>query len=146
MPTIRWGMIGCGAVAEVKSGPGFYKSSNSALVAVTSADVAMTRSFASRHNVPAACDTTEQLLANREVDAARGNTAIFAQAVGAASGKGWQARLCRETDGDAPRNVARSSMCAKRRACACSSPSSSGNAALSQDQGMDRQWRHWRCA
>lgn len=69
MPTIRWGMIGCGAVAEVKSGPGFYKSSNSALVAVTSADVAMTRSFASRHNVPAACDTTEQLLANREVDA-----------------------------------------------------------------------------
>ena len=69
MATIRWGMIGCGAVAEVKSGPGFYKSSHSALVAVTSADVAMTRSFASRHNVPAACDTTEQLLANPEVDA-----------------------------------------------------------------------------
>ena len=26
MKTIRWGMIGCGDVAEVKSGPGFYKA------------------------------------------------------------------------------------------------------------------------
>ena len=43
MKTIRWGMIGCGAVAEVKSGPGFYKSRNSELVAVTSADPELTR-------------------------------------------------------------------------------------------------------
>ena len=34
MKTIRWGMIGCGDVAEVKSGPGFYKARNSKLVAV----------------------------------------------------------------------------------------------------------------
>jgi predicted dehydrogenase len=34
MKTIRWGMIGCGEVAEIKSGPGFYKASNSTLVAV----------------------------------------------------------------------------------------------------------------
>ena len=26
MKTIRWGMIGCGDVTEVKSGPGFYKA------------------------------------------------------------------------------------------------------------------------
>ena len=32
--TIRWGMIGCGDVAEVKSGPGFYKARNSELRAV----------------------------------------------------------------------------------------------------------------
>ncbi len=69
MSTIRWGMIGCGAVAEVKSGPGFYKSRDSALVAVTSADAAMTRSFAQRHGVAHACESTEQLLADPEVDA-----------------------------------------------------------------------------
>ena len=31
LKTIRWGMIGCGAVCEVKSGPGFYKAEHSAL-------------------------------------------------------------------------------------------------------------------
>jgi len=32
---IRWEMIGCGDVAEVKSGPGFYKARDSELVAVS---------------------------------------------------------------------------------------------------------------
>ena len=69
MATIRWGMIGCGAVAEVKSGPGFYKASNSKLLAVTSADPALTKSFAERHGVPKAYETSEQLVADAEVDA-----------------------------------------------------------------------------
>jgi len=34
MKTIRWGIIGCGDVTEVKSGPGFQNSKNSQLVAV----------------------------------------------------------------------------------------------------------------
>ncbi len=34
MEEIRWGMIGCGDVTEVKSGPAFNKVSNSSLVAV----------------------------------------------------------------------------------------------------------------
>jgi predicted dehydrogenase len=62
-------MIGCGAVAEVKSGPGFYKAAHSELVAVTSADPAMTRSFAERHGVAKAYDTSEQLVADADVDA-----------------------------------------------------------------------------
>jgi predicted dehydrogenase len=69
MRTIRWGMIGCGAVAEVKSGPGFYKSRYSTLDAVTSADAEMTRSFAQRHGVAKAYATTEQLLADQDIDA-----------------------------------------------------------------------------
>ena len=69
MKTVRWGMIGCGAVAEVKSGPGFYKAAHSELVAVTSADPAMTRSFAERHGVAKAYDTSEQLVADADVDA-----------------------------------------------------------------------------
>lgn len=69
MKTIRWGMIGCGAVTEVKSGPGFYKSTNSSLLAVTSADEAMTASFAKRHGVERAYHTSEELVADKDIDA-----------------------------------------------------------------------------
>ena len=69
MKTIRWGMIGCGAVAEVKSGPGFYKADHSELAAVTSADAAMTASFASRHPVGRTYDSSEQLVADASLDA-----------------------------------------------------------------------------
>ena len=35
---IRWGIIGCGDVTEVKSGPGFQKANGSRLVAVMRRD------------------------------------------------------------------------------------------------------------
>ena len=69
MKTIRWGMIGCGSVAEVKSGPGFYKSRNSTLAAVASRRPELARSFALRHGVAKAYDTTEQLIADPDIDA-----------------------------------------------------------------------------
>lgn len=67
--TIRWGMIGCGSVAEVKSGPGFYKARQSELVAVTSARVERARDYAARHGVAKVYETSEQLLADRDIDA-----------------------------------------------------------------------------
>jgi len=69
MKTIRWGMIGCGAVAEVKSGPGFYKASHSALAAVTSRNAKQAQSFAVRHGVAKAYDSNEELLADPDIDA-----------------------------------------------------------------------------
>lgn len=69
MKTIHWGMIGCGAVAEVKSGPGFYKARNSALIAVTSSDTKQAQSFAARHGVAHAYDSNEALLADSGIDA-----------------------------------------------------------------------------
>lgn len=69
MRTIRWGMIGCGAVAEVKSGPGFYKSSHSELVAVTSSDAKQAQSFAARHGVPTVYGSNEELVADQSIDA-----------------------------------------------------------------------------
>jgi predicted dehydrogenase len=69
MPTVRWGMIGCGSVTEVKSGPGLYKADRSTLLAVASRDSAKARSYAERHKVPRACQTIEELLADPEVDA-----------------------------------------------------------------------------
>ena len=43
---IRWGIIGCGDVTEVKSGPGFQKASGSALVAVMRRDRAKAEDYA----------------------------------------------------------------------------------------------------
>lgn len=69
MKTIRWGMIGCGAVAEVKSGPGFYKAGNSALVAVTSNDAGQAQSYAARHGVATVYNSNEALVADPAIDA-----------------------------------------------------------------------------
>lgn len=69
MKTIRWGMIGCGAVTEVKSGPGLYKSRNSTLLAVTSADLKLSQSYAERHGVARVYASAEELVQDPEIDA-----------------------------------------------------------------------------
>jgi hypothetical protein len=48
MTATRWGIIGCGDVAEVKSGPGFQKARGSALVAVMRRNTALAEDYARR--------------------------------------------------------------------------------------------------
>jgi predicted dehydrogenase len=62
-------MIGCGDVAEVKSGPGFQKARGSALVAVMRRDRAKAEDFARRHGVPRVYSDADALIADSEVDA-----------------------------------------------------------------------------
>lgn len=69
MKTVRWGIIGCGAVTEVKSGPAFAKVPGSALVAVMRRDAGKARDYAQRHNVPRWYDDAEKLIADPDVDA-----------------------------------------------------------------------------
>jgi 1,5-anhydro-D-fructose reductase (1,5-anhydro-D-mannitol-forming) len=69
MPTIRWGIIGCGDVTEVKSGPGFQKADGSALVAVMRRDAAKAHDYARRHGVPHAYDRADDLINDPDVDA-----------------------------------------------------------------------------
>jgi predicted dehydrogenase len=69
MRTIRWGIIGCGDVTEVKSGPGFQKAIGSALVAVMRRDGAKAHDYARRHGVPRAYDRADDLINDPEVDA-----------------------------------------------------------------------------
>jgi predicted dehydrogenase len=69
MDTVRWGMIGCGDVAEVKSGPALQKANGSSLVAVVSRDRARAEDYAIRHNVPRVHTTVDELLADPEIDA-----------------------------------------------------------------------------
>jgi predicted dehydrogenase len=46
MKTIKWGIIGAGDVAEVKSGPAFLKIKNSELIAVMRSNAAKAEDFA----------------------------------------------------------------------------------------------------
>ena len=69
MRTIRWGIIGCGDVAEVKSGPGFQKAEHSSLVAVMRRNGALARDYAQRHGVPRWYDNAEALIHDPDVDA-----------------------------------------------------------------------------
>lgn len=69
MKTIRWGMIGAGDVAEVKSGPGFQKAKNSALVAVMRRNGPLAQDYAERHGIPRWYDDAQALINDPEVDA-----------------------------------------------------------------------------
>ncbi|OCA83168.1 oxidoreductase [Bacillus sp. FJAT-27225] len=66
---VRWGIIGCGNVTEVKSGPAFQKSMNSELVAVMRRNGELAKDYARRHNVPKWYDNAELLINDPEVDA-----------------------------------------------------------------------------
>ena len=69
MNKINWGIIGCGDVAEIKSGPAFQKAKNSALIGVMRRNGKKARDFAERHNVPYWTTQTDQLLANPQINA-----------------------------------------------------------------------------
>ena len=66
---IRWGILGCGDVCEVKSGPAFNKVSHSKLVAVMRRDAAKARDFAARHKVSKYYDNADDLIADNEINA-----------------------------------------------------------------------------
>lgn len=52
MSEVRWGILGCGDVTEVKSGPALQKCLGSSLVAVMRRDAAKAADYARRHGVP----------------------------------------------------------------------------------------------
>ena len=69
MKMIRWGIIGCGDVTEIKSGPAFQKARGSELVAVMRRDLQKAADFARRHGVPRWYDHGDTLIADPLVDA-----------------------------------------------------------------------------
>lgn len=69
MDCVRWGMIGCGQVAELKSGPGFYKANNSALVGVVGRSYEKALDYAKRHGVLRVYGRAEELIDDTNVDA-----------------------------------------------------------------------------
>ena len=66
---VRWGIIGCGDVTEVKSGPGFQKASGSQLVAVMRRRGDLAADFARHHGVARWYDDARALIDDPQVDA-----------------------------------------------------------------------------
>ena len=69
MDKIKWGIIGCGDVTEVKSGPAFNKVPNSELVAVMRRDAKKAADYAKRHHVPKWYNNADSLINDTEINA-----------------------------------------------------------------------------
>ncbi len=66
---VKWGIIGCGDVTEVKSGPAFQKVDNSELVAVMRRNGEKAADYAKRHGVPKWYDDADKLINDPEINA-----------------------------------------------------------------------------
>jgi predicted dehydrogenase len=66
---INWGIIGCGNVTELKSGPAFNKVPDSKLVAVMRRSDEKAKDYAVRHNVKKWYNDVNQLINDPEVNA-----------------------------------------------------------------------------
>lgn len=67
--TINWGIIGCGDVTEVKSGPAFNKVPNSKLIAVMRRNADKAKDYAQRHGVEKWYSNADELIGDPDVNA-----------------------------------------------------------------------------
>jgi predicted dehydrogenase len=66
---IKWGIIGCGDVTEVKSGPAFSKIPHSSVVAVMRRNAGLAEDYARRHHVARWYSEVDLILKDPEVNA-----------------------------------------------------------------------------
>jgi predicted dehydrogenase len=66
---INWGIIGCGNVTEVKSGPAFNKVKDSRLLAVMRRDPVLAEDYARRHKVPKFYTKASDLINDNDINA-----------------------------------------------------------------------------
>ncbi len=66
---VKWGLIGCGDVTEVKSGPPLQLTPHSSLVAVMRRNKALAADYARRHQVPKWYGSADDLINDPEVNA-----------------------------------------------------------------------------
>ncbi len=65
----KWGIIGCGSVTELKSGPAYQKVDGFELHAVMSRNIEKVKDYALRHGVPKFYDNADALINDPEIDA-----------------------------------------------------------------------------
>ena len=67
--TTRWGIIGCGDVTELKSGPAYQKTKGFEIVAVMRRDAEKAADYAKRHGIQKYYTNADELINDPEVDA-----------------------------------------------------------------------------
>lgn len=66
---LNWGIIGCGKVTELKSGPAFNKVAGSKLAMVMRRNAALAESYAQRHHVPRWTTDADALINDPDINA-----------------------------------------------------------------------------
>lgn len=66
---IRWGILGCGDVTEVKSGPAYQKTEGFEVVAVMRRDADKAADYAKRHGISKFYSNADDLINDPEIDA-----------------------------------------------------------------------------
>jgi predicted dehydrogenase len=69
MEKICWGIIGCGNVTEVKSGPAFNKVEHSSLIAVSRRDPDKLADYVKRHDIPLSFTNALDLIQSEKINA-----------------------------------------------------------------------------
>lgn len=67
--TVRWGIIGCGDVTEIKSGPAYYKTEGFELKAVMRRDLDKLKDYAKRHHINTYYTNADDLINSNDIDA-----------------------------------------------------------------------------
>lgn len=78
MKKVRWGIIGCGGIADRRTLPGMMLAKNSLPVAVMDADLAVAERVKEKYGADYAFDNYEALLALPEIDAVYIASPVFA--------------------------------------------------------------------
>ena len=66
---IRWGILGCGNVTEIKSGPAYQKTVGFKIEAVMRRDAEKAADYAKRHNIDKYYSDADELINDPEIDA-----------------------------------------------------------------------------
>lgn len=64
---IRWGIIGCGNVTEIKSGPAYKSTEGFELAAVMRRDLDKLKDYAKRHDIGKYYTDADQLINDPEI-------------------------------------------------------------------------------
>ena len=76
MCKIKWGVIGCGGIADRRTIPGILKAKNAVLVAVMDVNAALAKKVKEKYNVPVVCESVEEIL-NQDIDAVYIATPVY---------------------------------------------------------------------
>lgn len=90
MRKVKWGVIGCGGIADRRTIPGMMLANNAELVAVMDANMDAAKKVKEKYNATYAFDTVEELLALEEIEAVYIASPVFChkeQALAAAKAK-----------------------------------------------------------
>lgn len=76
MNKIKWGVIGCGGIADRRTIPGMLMAENAELIAVMDRDISIAKKIGEKYNVTYICDSVEELL-GKDIDAVYIATPVF---------------------------------------------------------------------